>query len=74
MYSISFWILMQVYFQGILGGGNLGDLVNTVLNMFGKKLFDKQKGKIEAMLNNVLKKVVNKELGKERPIKQYLAT
>ena len=57
--------ILQVYFQGLLGGGNLGNLVNTVLNMFGKKLFDMHKKDILQMLNGVIKDVVNKELSKQ---------
>jgi hypothetical protein len=47
-----------------LGGGNLGNVVNTVLNMLGKPIFDKFAPEISKELKAVIYKGLNKELGK----------
>ena len=44
---------IAVNLENILGGGNLGQVVNGVVNMLGKTLFDKFKPEIRKALNKV---------------------
>lgn len=55
---------VQIYLENIVGGGNLGDLVNTLLNMLGKLVYDKLKGVILPEINRIIKTAVNNELKK----------
>lgn len=55
---------IQLYLENIVGGGNLGNIVNTVLNMLGKLLYDKFKDQLLPPLNNIIKKALNEQLAK----------
>jgi len=51
-----------VNLENILGGGNLGQVVNGVVNMLGKTLFDKFKPDIRRELNKIIIGEINKAL------------
>jgi len=53
-----------VNLENILGGGNLGQVVNGVVNMLGKTLFDKFKPQIRKELNKAVIGEINKALSK----------
>merc|ERR1712198_792583 len=53
-----------VNLENILGGGNLGQVVNGVVNMLGKTLFDKFKPDIRKALNKAIIGEINKALSK----------
>ncbi|PAA53720.1 hypothetical protein BOX15_Mlig021288g2, partial [Macrostomum lignano] len=55
---------IQIYLENIVGGGNLGNVVNTLLNMLGKLLYDKFRDQILPPLNNIIKNALNEQLAK----------
>jgi len=55
---------IAVNLENILGGGNLGQVVNGVVNMLGKTLFDKFQPEIRKALNKLIIGEVNKALRK----------
>jgi len=55
---------ISVHLENILGGGSLGDVVNGVVNMLGKILFDKFKPDILRELNSAVLKELNDALSK----------
>jgi len=55
---------IAVNLENILGGGNLGQVVNGVVNMLGKTLFDKFKPEIRKALNKAIIGEINKALKK----------
>merc|ERR1712198_613888 len=55
---------IAVNLENILGGGNLGQVVNGVVNMLGKTLFDKFQPEIRKALNKAIIGEVNKALRK----------
>jgi len=55
---------VDLLLENILGGGNLGNVVNTILNIMGKTIFDKFSKNISKELNSILLKEINKELRK----------
>lgn len=55
---------VQVYLGGILGGGSIGDVVNTLINAMGKLVYDKLKDRILPEVTRILVTVVNNELRK----------
>uniref|UniRef100_A0A1I8J6J4 BPI2 domain-containing protein n=1 Tax=Macrostomum lignano TaxID=282301 RepID=A0A1I8J6J4_9PLAT len=55
---------VQMYLEGIVGGGNLGSVVNTLLNAMGKLIYDRLKGNLLPEVNRILRTVINNELAK----------
>jgi len=53
-----------VNLQNILGGGNLGQVVNGVINVIGKSLFDKFKPDIKREMSKAILGEINKALSK----------
>lgn len=55
---------IQIYLQGIVGGGNLGNVVNTLINALGKLIYDKLKDRLLPEVSRILVTVINNELKK----------
>lgn len=53
-----------VNLENILGGGNLGQVVNGIVNMLGKTIFDQFKPEIRKILNKAIIGEINKALSK----------
>ena len=55
---------LKVYFEDLLGGEGLGDVLNQVLNIFGKKIFEIAESSISKEVKYALEKLINEEMSK----------